>query len=298
MKGERKMFTGSLVAIVTPFKDDGFDRKAYAGLIEFHAKNGTNGIVPCGTTGESATLTPEEHKEVIEFTIDKVSGRMPVVAGTGSNSTKEAIHLTKHAEKNGADAALLIAPYYNRPTQDGLYAHFKAIADEVSIPLILYNIPSRTGVNMEPSTIARLAEHKNIVGIKEASGSLGQMQDIIALCPDDFILLSGDDGLLLPVLSIGGKGVISVVANIVPAMVIDLIKTYEKGDMKRALKLNYGLLSLTKSMFLETNPVPVKTALSMMGMMKNEIRLPLAPMRKENITKLAACLRQAKLIKK
>lgn len=292
------MFTGSLVAIVTPFKDNKVDWKAFEKIIEFHVENGTDGIVPCGTTGESATLSPEEHKKVIEFVVEKTAGRIPVIAGTGSNSTKEAINLTREAEEYGASGSLLIAPYYNKPNQEGLYRHFSAVAEEVSIPIILYNIPSRTGINMLPSTVERLAsEHKNIVGIKEASGSLAQMQEVIALCPSDFILLSGDDALLLPVLAIGGKGVISVVANIAPARVVEIIKLFAAGDIESARKLYYRILPLVDAMFYETNPVPVKKALALMGMAEEELRLPLVPMADVNVSKLANAMRNAGILK-
>ncbi|RMF95757.1 MAG: 4-hydroxy-tetrahydrodipicolinate synthase [Candidatus Schekmanbacteria bacterium] len=291
------MFKGSLVAIVTPFKDDKIDWDSFEKLIEFHIEKGTNAIVPCGTTGESATLSPEEHKKVIEFVVEKAAGRIPIVAGTGSNSTKEAIILTKEAEENGVDGCLLIAPYYNKPTQEGLFQHFSAVAKEVSIPLILYNIPSRTGINMLPSTVQRLAsEHKNIVGIKEASGSLAQMQEIIRICPSDFVLLSGDDALLLPVLSIGGKGVISVVANIVPERVVRIIELFEKGDIEEARKLNYELLPLVNAMFYETNPIPVKKALALMGMINDQLRLPLVSMSDENTAKLKEKMKSAGII--
>src|SRR3972149_11911717 len=258
------MFRGSMVAIVTPFKNDKVDEDSFKKLIKFQISNKTSAIVPCGTTGESATLSFEEHQRVIEISIEAARKRAPVIAGTGSNSTREAIKLTKHAEKAGADGALLIAPYYNRPTQEGLYQHFKAIAGEVDIPIILYNIPSRTGVNMLPETVARLAEIKNIVGIKEASGSLTQMSEVIALCGKDFDLISGDDNLLLPILSIGGKGVISVVANIAPLEVANLIGEFEKGNIVKARKLHYELSPLVSAMFYETNPIPVKAALHMM----------------------------------
>src|SRR3990172_5076517 len=235
------MFRGSMVAIVTPFKNDKVDEKSFRKLIDFQIKNKTSAIVPCGTTGESATLSFEEHQRVIEISIEAAAKRVPVVAGTGSNSTKEAIRLTKHASKAGADGALLICPYYNKPTQEGLYQHFKAVAQEVDVPIVLYNIPGRTGINMLPETVAKLAEIRNIIGIKEASGSLTQMSDIVALCSKDFDLISGDDNLLLPILYIGGKGVISVVANIVPQDVANLIEEFEKGNMKEAKRFHYRL---------------------------------------------------------
>jgi len=251
------MFKGSIVAIVTPFKNSKVDEQKLRDLIEFQIKNGTSGIVPCGTTGESATLSFQEHDHVIEITIEQAQKRVPVIAGTGSNSTEEAIMLTKHAEKAGADASLQVSPYYNRPTQKGLYEHFKAIAASVKIPIILYNIASRTGINIEPETMAKIARDcKNIVGVKEASGSLDQMSRIKQLCGPDFQLISGDDSLTLPVLGIGGIGIISVVANIVPRDVADLVAEFEKGNIKKAQALHYKLLPLIKAVFLETNPIP------------------------------------------
>ncbi|OGL41927.1 MAG: 4-hydroxy-tetrahydrodipicolinate synthase [Candidatus Schekmanbacteria bacterium RIFCSPHIGHO2_02_FULL_38_11] len=290
------MFSGSMVAIVTPFKNDKVDEKSFRKLIDFQIENKTSAIVPCGTTGESATLSFDEHQRVVDVAIEAARKKVPVIAGTGSNSTKEAIRLTKHAQKAGADGALLICPYYNRPTQEGLYQHFKAIAEDVDIPLILYNIPSRTGVNMLPETVARLAEIKNIVGIKEASGSLTQMSDVISLCGKEFDLISGDDNLLLPILAIGGKGVISVVANVAPLDVANLIEEFEKGNMKEAKRFHYRLSPLVSAMFYETNPVPVKAALHMMGMTTDEIRLPLCKMSEVNRKKLQSVMKKFQLI--
>lgn len=292
------MFRGSIVAIVTPFKGGEVDEKKLRDLIEFHIKNGTSGIVPCGTTGESATLSFAEHDRVIETTIQQVKKRIPVIAGTGSNSTDEAIMLTKHAAKAGAAASLQVSPYYNRPTQKGLYEHFKAIAESVNIPIILYNIASRTGVNIEPETIARLAQDcKNIVGIKEASGSLDQMSRIKQLCPKDFDLISGDDSLTLPILSIGGRGIISVVANIVPGDVANLVAEFEKGNLKKAQEMHYKLLPLIKAVFLETNPIPVKAAMGLLGMCEPDLRLPMSKMLPENLEKLKKALRDYGLLK-
>jgi len=292
------MFKGSIIAIVTPFKNGKVDEKKLRELIEFYIKNGTSGVVPCGTTGESATLSFEEHDKVIEITIEQVKKRIPVIAGTGSNSTEEAIMLTKHAAKSGADASLQVSPYYNRPTQRGLYEHFKAIADAVEIPIILYNIASRTGVNIEPETIAKLAvDCKNIVGVKEASGSLDQMSRIKQLCPAGFDLISGDDSLTLPVLSLGGTGIISVAANIVPQEMADLVSEYQKGNIKRAQELHYRLLPLIKALFLETNPIPLKTAMGLLGMCEPDLRLPLCPMSPENLEKLKKALKDYGLLK-
>lgn len=292
------MFKGSIVAIVTPFKNNKIDEKKLRDLIDFQIKNGTSGIVPCGTTGESATLNFDEHESVIQITIDQVKKRIPVIAGTGSNSTEEAIMLTKQAAVAGADASLQVSPYYNRPTQKGLYEHFKAIAQSVNIPIVLYNIAGRTGVNIEPETIAKLAlDCKNIVAVKEASGSLDQMSRIKALCPKSFRLLSGDDGLTLPVLSIGGTGIISVVANIVPKDVADLVSAFERGDITGARELHYKLLPLIKAVFLETNPIPIKTAMGLLGMCEPDLRLPMCSMSEANLEKLKKALKDFGLLK-
>jgi len=291
------MFKGSIVAIVTPFHNGKVDEKKLRELIDFQIKNGTSGIVPCGTTGESATLTFDEHELVIEITIEQVNKRVPVIAGTGSNSTEEAIMLTKQAASSGADASLQVSPYYNRPTQTGLYRHFKAIAQSVKIPIILYNIAGRTGVNIEPETIANLARDcKNIVAVKEASGSLDQMSRIKALCPPSFQLISGDDSLTLPVLSIGGIGIISVVANIVPADVADLVSAFEKGNIKKAQSLHYKLLPLIKAVFVETNPIPIKTAMGLLGMCEPDLRLPMCEMSADNLGKLKKALKDYGLL--
>lgn len=290
------MFKGSMVALVTPFKEGSIDEEALKAIVEFHIKNGTSALVPCGTTGESATLSYDEHDRVIELTIQYARGRLPVIAGTGANSTDEAIMLTRHAKNAGAQASLQVNPYYNRPTQQGLYLHFKAIAEAVDIPIILYNIASRTGVNMEPETFARLAEIKNIIGVKEASGSLEQMARIKRVCPKDFLLISGDDTLTLPVMAIGGSGVISVVANIIPRDVADLCASFEKGNIGAAQELHYRMLNLIKAMFIETNPIPVKTAMALMKMCGPELRLPMCEMSAENKEKLVKELKNYKLI--
>ena len=292
------MFRGSMVALVTPFKNGKVDRKGLKKLVKFHVDNNTSAIVPCGTTGESATLSYDEHELVIDTILDEAGGKIPVIAGTGSNSTWEAIKLTKFADKRKAQGALLICPYYNKPTQAGLYQHFKAIAEEVSIPLILYNIPSRTGINMLPETIARLGrEFKNIVGVKEASGSLDQMTAIKNITPRDFLLISGDDALTLPVLSIGGVGVISVLANIMPRETEDVIRKFEEGNIVEARKLYLKLYPLIKAMFIETNPGPVKTALGLMGMISPEMRLPMFKMSKANELILRKTLKKYGLLK-
>jgi len=298
------MFKGSIVAIVTPFSasDRGgnltIDEKKLRELIDFQIDSGTSGIVPCGTTGESATLNFNEHESVIRITIEQAKKRVPVIAGTGSNSTQEAIILTRQAALAGADASLQVSPYYNRPTQRGLYEHFKAIAQSVNIPIILYNIASRTGVNIEPETIARLAQDcKNIIAVKEASGSLDQMSRIKQLCPKELDLISGDDSLTLPVLSIGGTGIISVVANIVPADVAGLVSAFAKGDFKKAQELHYRLLPLIKAVFLETNPIPIKTAMGLLGMCDPGLRLPMCAMSEANLEKLKKTLRDYGLLK-
>ncbi len=291
------MFKGSMVAIVTPFKKGKVDEKALEKLIEWHIKEGTHAIVPCGTTGEASTLDYEEHYKVIEITVKVVNKRIPVIAGTGSNSTEEAIMITKKAEQLGADGVLSVTPYYNKPTQEGLYRHFKEIADKTGLPLILYNVPGRTSLNMLPQTVARLAEHKRIIGIKEASGDMKQVSDLIRLCGNEFIVLSGDDFTNLPLLALGGKGFISVTANICPKDVSDLFNYWEKGDINRAREIHYKLEPLNKAMFIETNPIPVKTALAMMGKIREEFRLPLCEMSKENKEKLEQVLRSYGLVK-
>ena len=290
------MFEGSFVAIVTPMKDGKVDGDSLRDLIEFHIANGTNGIVPCGTTGESATLTHDEHCEVISITVEVCKGKLPVLAGTGSNSTREAVELTQRAEKAGADGALLITPYYNKPSQQGLYEHFAAVARETDLPIILYNVPGRTSVNMLPETVARLAEISNIAGIKEASGSLQQITEIISLCGKDFTMISGDDPLLWPILAIGGKGVISVTANVLPHKVAELCSKAADNNVEGARALHYELMKINDILFIDTNPAPVKTALSLMGKISAEVRLPLTGLSAENLDKLKTVLREYSLI--
>jgi len=291
------MFEGSMVAIVTPFKKGKVDEKKLAELVELHIKHGTSAIVPCGTTGESSTLSYEEHERVIEVVIEAASKKLPVIAGTGSNNTSEAIMLTKHAKEAGADASLQISPYYNRPTQEGLYQHFKKIADETNFPLIVYNIASRTGVNISPETMQRLSNVKNIVGVKEASGNLDQMSRIRALCNDKFDLISGDDSLTLPVLAIGGTGVISVISNIVPKDVAEMASKFKKGDISGARKLHYKLLPLVKAMFIETNPIPVKTAMALLGIIDEpDLRLPMCAISQSNLEALKKALKNYGLL--
>ncbi len=292
------MFKGSIVAIATPFKNGKIDEVTLRKLVEFQIKSGTNGIVPCGTTGESPTLNNEEHEHVIDVCIQTAKGRVPIIAGTGSNSTAEAVALTQHAAKMGADGVLQVSPYYNKPTQEGLYRHFKAVSECADIPIILYNIAGRTAVNIEPSTVARLARDcKNIVGVKEASGSLDQMQMTKLLCPKDFVLLSGDDALLLPILSIGGVGVISVAANIVPKDILKIISSFNAGKIDEAQKTHYKILPLLKTLFIETNPIPVKAAMALMGLCSPEIRLPLCEMSTANHEQLKKALKDYGLLK-
>ncbi len=290
------MFHGAIVAIVTPFLNGKLDRKALKKLVEFQIRNGTDGIVPCGTTGESATLSHDEHKAVIDIVIEAAGGRVPVIAGTGSNNTREAIELTRYAKKAGADAALVITPYYNKPTQEGLYRHFRAVAESSDIPLILYNVPSRTGVNMAAETVARLAEVKNIVGVKEASGNLGQVCDILRTVPKKFCLLSGDDGLYFPMLALGAKGVISVVSNVAPKAMADLYDAFVLGEVSRARDIHFRLWPLFHVLFIETNPIPAKTALAMMRMIREEFRLPLCPMSDAGRKQLASVLSDMRLV--
>jgi 4-hydroxy-tetrahydrodipicolinate synthase len=295
----RPTFQGSIVALVTPFRNGKLDEARLRELVEFHAVNGTDGIVPCGTTGESPTLSHDEHKRVVEIVIEAARGRLQIIAGTGSNSTAEAIDLTSHAKKAGAGAALVVNPYYNRPTQEGLYRHFRAIAEAVDIPVLVYNIQSRTAVNVETDTLARLAKDcPNIVGVKEASGSLDQMTQVILACGPDFSVLSGDDNLTLPLMAVGGRGVISVVANIVPRETADMTHAALSGDWKPARDLFHRLFPLCRAMFIETNPIPVKEAMAMVGMIEPELRLPLCRMSDANRERLRAILVQHGLLKR
>ncbi len=292
------MFKGSIVALVTPFKGDHVDEAVYKKLIDWHIKEGTNGIVPCGTTGESPTLSEKEQEDVIKLCVDAVAKRIPVIAGTGSNSTREAINMTKHAAKVGADAALIVTPYYNKPTKKGIYLHYKAISESVDIPIVLYNISGRTGRNIDPELMAKLAsDFKNIVGVKEASGSLDQMLRIKELCPKDFFVTSGDDALTLPILAIGGIGVISVAANIVPRDVAGLIKAYEQGDLKKSQEINMKLLPLVQALFIETNPIPVKKACELLGLCNGALRLPMCDMEDNNLALLKKALKSYGLLK-
>jgi len=278
------MFSGSIVAIVTPFKNGLIDEKAYEKLVEFQIANGTKGIVPCGTTGESATLSHTEHNYLVKLTCDIVQKRVSVIAGTGSNSTAEAIALTARAKEVGADAALLISPYYNKPTQEGLYQHFKKIAEEIDFPIVIYNVPSRTAVSINPDTVARLSEIKQIVAIKDATGNLDYTSEVVSKC--NITVLSGNDSQTFPMMALGAKGVISVAANIIPKDVAEMVDSFLDGDIEKAKKLHFKMFKLFNALFYETNPIPVKAALELMGIIGGEIRLPLTKMSDANKAKL------------
>ncbi len=290
------MFQGSMVALITPFKDGEIDKEGLRRLVEFQIENGTDVICPCGTTGESATLTNDEHHRVVEIVVDAAQGRALVMAGTGSNSTAEALDLTACAKKAGATGALLITPYYNKPSQEGLYLHFKEIAKKVDIPIMLYNVPSRTGVNMLSETVERLSKIENIVGIKEASGSIAQGSDIINRCGEVFDVISGDDSNALPLMAVGGKGVISVTANIAPKQVSSMVHAFMEGRPEDAKKIHHQLFNLHEAMFIQTNPIPVKIAAEMMGLVSGELRLPLCRMPEELDAKLKRILKSYRLI--
>lgn len=285
-----------MVALVTPFRNGRVDRVALKRLLDFHLREGTDVIVPCGTTGESATMTHAEHKWVMSFVIDYVQGRRPVLCGAGSNATHEAVELIRHAKRAGADGVLVVTPYYNKPTQEGLFRHYEFLARKVDIPIVLYNVPGRTGVSIQPETVARLAKIPNIIGIKEASGSLEQAMRILSIC--DITVVSGEDSLNLPLLAVGAKGSISVVANVAPRRMHEMIMSFLAGNPDQARALHYGLLSLAKVLFIETNPIPVKTALHLMGMIREEFRLPLCEMGYENRRKLISVLQASGLLKK
>ncbi len=290
------MFKGSIVAIVTPFKNNAVDYEKLRELVEFQIEGGTDAIVPCGTTGESSTLDNDEHILVVKTVVEQVNKRVPVIAGTGSNATAEAIELSQKAKNAGVDGVLLVTPYYNKPTQEGLFRHYTAIADGVAIPQILYNVPGRTGVNLLPETVARLSFHKNIVAIKEATGSLQQASEILALCGDRIDVFSGDDFITFPMMACGAKGVISVLANIMPKAVGDLTDAFFAGDLATARRIHLETLKISNAMFMESNPVPVKTALGLMGKCSDEVRLPLAPMSDANKAKLAEIMKEYGLI--
>ena len=287
------MFAGSFVALITPFKNGKVDEKRLAELIEWQIRSGTHGIFPCGTTGESATLSHEEHTQVVKLVVDIVKKRVPVVAGSGSNSTAEGIRLTREAQEVGADGVVMISPYYNRPTQEGIYQHYRAVAQAVpGFPIIFYNIPGRTGSNIEPSTMARLAEIDNIVGVKEAAGSIDQVLNIITACGDKLAVFSGEDSLTFSMMSLGGKGVLSTVANVAPREMADLANAGLAKQWDRAAQMQLKLIPLIRALFLETNPTPAKTALALMGKCELELRLPLVPMAETNLAKLKTVLKE------
>ena len=291
------MFEGVMTALITPFRNGEVDEAALRGLVERQIEAGIDGLVPCGSTGESATLSHEEHNRVVEITIEAAAGRVPVVAGTGSNSTAEAIALTAHAKEAGASGALLLSPYYNKPTQEGIYEHYAAVARETALPLVIYNIPGRTASNIAPETIGRLAQLEHVVGIKEASGDLDQMSHVVAACPDDFAVLSGDDSLTLPLLSVGGKGVISTSSNVAPSQMTGLVRTFAAGDAAGARKLHHALLPLFDALFCETNPIPVKAACAALGWCDGEIRLPMTPITEPNLERLKLVLKDVGILK-
>ncbi len=285
------MLKGLYVALVTPFSEDGsLNEEKLRELVRFHVDAGTDGLVPCATTSENPTYSWEEHFRIIELVVKEAAGRLKIVAGCGTNSTTRSIENLKKARELGADGAMVVTPYYNKPTQEGLYAHFMKLADEGGLPLMLYNVPGRTGVNMKPSTVKRLSGHENIIALKEASADLEQMSEIMSICGNDISLLSGDDSLTLPILSIGGSGVVSVVGNIVPKDVISLISVFEQGDLEEARRLHFRLLPLCQAMFIETNPMPVKEAMNILDMGVGDVRLPLVRMLPENIKKLEKAL--------
>jgi 4-hydroxy-tetrahydrodipicolinate synthase len=290
------MFEGMLTALVTPFRDGEIDEAALRALVERQIEAGIDGLVPCGSTGESATLSHAEHRRVVEIVVHATHGRVPVVAGAGSNNTREAIELTLYAKEAGADGALLISPYYNKPTQEGLFLHYAEIARRTAFPLVLYNIPGRTASNMLPATVARLADLEQVVGIKEACGDLAQISEVIDRCPASFSVLSGDDALTLPILAIGGKGVISTTANVAPAEMVSLVRSFRAGDADTARRCHLRLLPLFDALFAETNPIPVKAALQLTGAIGPEIRLPLTPLSEPNRERLQVVLKELGLV--
>ena len=290
------MYSGSFVAMITPFKDGKVDEQGVADLVEFQLRNGTNGLVPCGTTGEAVTLSDEEHLRVVQITIETAGGRVPIVAGTGTNSTEKTIKATKAVAKLGADAALVVTPYYNKPTPEGLFQHYKAINDAVDLPIVAYNVPTRTSVNMSADTTLRISGLPNVVAVKEASGSMDQVSEILQDAAPDFAVMSGDDSVTLPLLALGGTGVVSVVANIAPAAMSDLVAAFHAGDVARARELHHQIFGLCRAMFIETNPIPVKTAAGMLGLCSDELRLPLVALSDGNRAKLKAALDSCPLI--
>jgi 4-hydroxy-tetrahydrodipicolinate synthase len=285
-------FEGTFTALVTPFKSDGsVDFDALSAFLEWQIESGIDGVIPCGTTGESATLTSDEHVAIVRHVVDVVGGRVPVVAGTGSNSTREAVALTQHARDAGADGALMISPYYNRPTQDGIFHHYRTVGEEVGLPMVVYNVPGRTGSRVEPETLARLSRLSAVAGTKDAGADLGKTSETIAAAAPGFSLLSGDDALTLPMLALGAKGVVSTTSNVAPAEMAQITRAYRSGDLEGARKAHYALLDVMKVLFVESNPIPVKTALHLLGRIPDAtLRLPLTPMQKENRDRLEAAL--------
>jgi 4-hydroxy-tetrahydrodipicolinate synthase len=282
----REMFSGTFTALITPFRNGGVDVEALEGMVEFQVQHGVSGLVPCGTTGETPAMSEAEDRAVVETVVRVANGRVPVVAGTGSNSTDMAIKYTRMAQEVGADGSLQVAPYYNKPTQEGLYRHFATIAESTDLPLILYNIPGRTSVTISADTMARLAEIPNIVGVKDSTLSMNMISDVIDLCGEDFDVLSGDDPMTLPLIALGGRGVISVASNVAPGAVSEMVKALLEGEWERGRELHYELLPLFRALFFETNPIPVKTAASLLGLCSDEMRLPLIPMTGENLRRL------------
>jgi 4-hydroxy-tetrahydrodipicolinate synthase len=287
---------GVYTALVTPFQDGAVDEPALRHIVEHQVQAGVDGLVPCGSTGESATLSHEEHRRVVELVIEAAAGRVPVVAGTGSNNTREAVELTRHAKAAGASGALLISPYYNKPTQEGIFEHFAAIARETEFPLVVYNIPGRTASNILPGTLARLAELEQVVGVKEACGDVDQIAHVVAACPPEFSVLSGDDALTLPLLALGGKGVISTSSNVAPGSILELVRAARGGDFARAREVHFRLLPLFDALFCETNPIPVKAAVAMLRLCGDEVRLPLTPLTSGNRERLQAVLKDLGLL--
>jgi 4-hydroxy-tetrahydrodipicolinate synthase len=290
------MFKGAFTALVTPFRDGNIDADALRAHVDRQIAGGIDGLVPCGTTGEASTLSHDEHVEVVRIVVEHSAGRVPVIAGSGSNSTSEAMELTRRVKDVGADGALMITPYYNKPTQAGLVAHFTAVANEVDIPIILYNVPSRTGINMLPETVGILSAVPNIVGLKDATADLNQASYARKMVPEDFIILSGEDSIVYPLLAVGGNGVISVVSNIAPGDMAELCSRFHSGDTRGAAELHHKLLPLCDAMFVETNPIPVKGALSMMGQIRNELRLPLVPLTEDGAVKVREAITEYGLL--
>ena len=287
------MFSGAFTALVTPFRNGEVDVEALEGMVEFQIQNGIHGLVPCGTTGETPAMSESEDRLVIETVVRVANGRLPVIAGTGSNSTDMAIKYTKMAEEVGADGSLQVSPYYNKPTQEGLYRHFAAVAESTDLPIILYNIPGRTSVTIDAETTARLAEIPNIVGTKEATLSMNMAMDVMNLCGEGFDVLSGDDPVTLPLMSLGGRGVISVASNVAPAAVSDMVNALLKGNWERGRELHYELLPLFRALFVETNPIPVKTAASILGLCSDEMRMPMIPLQGENLNTLRRIMEES-----